>query len=272
MWNKLKKIYKSDPVVGAKNYKDMIGRIKVAYTTVDGVDKEFTPFSDDILKMYMLNIYRNRKLFFYDNVVNEWAMLYDYIYSYVNENLDDIKKVLSGYYSDYNPIDNYNGVIHQVTVYGATSSTDKQIQDGYTQHERQTDDVLTTKRTEDETHKYTYDDATGEQVQTLVSGFNNPSTQTPSETIKSTGGHSDAIKGGEVKNTSSGGDFMDSTNMGEINHSTDAHTDTYDETKRGNLGVTTSAQMLESEIDMRLNNFFTFRFAKGFFELYTYDL
>lgn len=106
----------------------------------------------------------------------------------------NLKRIIDSYYSEYNPISNYDSNITETTIYGAKN---------YVNGEKQITDTSKVAPFESETF------------------LNN------------------------AQNTSTENEY---TNVEE------EHTDTRTYKQTGNIGVTTSQQMIESELELRLKN------------------
>ena len=120
---------------------------------------------------------------------------------------------------EYAPLDNYNGYEKTETTYGKTTDT-------------------TYGKSTDTTH------GKSNTLETDIYGYNS-STESPSDVVTSTDSGTDTV-------TDSGTDTVTDSGTDTV---TDSGKDTVEITKRGNLGLTTSQQMLSSEWNLRKQNF-----------------
>ena len=141
------------------------------------------------------------------------GLLSDFQYYNLNK-VEDLKRMLDAYFSEYKPLDNYNGTETITESYGKQKETN----------------------------------IDGERVDTNVIG-NEQSTSTDSVTSFETTNFSET-----GKNITTNDSRTDSATKGSQTNTreNDAYENTIITTKSGNLGVTTSQQMIESEISMRL--------------------
>lgn len=158
--------------------------------------------------------------------------LYSKFLFYNSMHIDDLKKAFEAWNANYNPLDNYSGETERIHTRddGDETKTHTTGGNGGT-HNKVTNQALSGTYTQHDTT--TYDSATfrGESKDSQYGG---------TETIddlhtEDKTSHSTVSK--TIDSTSYSGD--------EINHEI--------EKKHGNLGVTTSQEMITSEIDMRLN-------------------
>lgn len=177
---------------------------------------------------------------------DEMEKLAGVIYTMFNDNW---RREWNTLYLSYNPIENYNSV-------EIMSNDITEIEKGTTHT-----------RTEDLTHKKTGTDTntpnltetrtpnlTNNGTET-VSGFNSvnmvnssgsTNSQTGTETNRTTGSNATAY------NTTD----KDTGTVTDKDTGTDTHTRNYELTRKGNIGVTTSQQMIQSERDLYMWNFF----------------
>lgn len=144
----------------------------------------------------------------------------------------DLARALTAWNADYNPLENYNGVIDRVTTdtHGDETRTHKTGGEGGT-HNKVTSAALANTATTHETT--TYDNT---QLRTESKDSNTGGTETTDDLHTE-----DKTTHTEVNKT-----------VGDTTYSGDeVHTERED--KHGNLGVTTSQQMIMSEAEMRLN-------------------
>lgn len=144
----------------------------------------------------------------------------------------DLKRALTAWNADYNPLENYNGEIERVTLDNHGKETRKHTTGG-----------------EGGTHKtVTVEAKSGTATTHYTTTYDS---QTPRTEYK------DENTGGNI--TTDDLHTQDTTErenkaltVGETTYTADdVHSET--EKKHGNLGVTTSQQMIESEVEMRLN-------------------
>lgn len=141
------------------------------------------------------------------------GFLSDFQYYNLNK-VEDLKRMLAAYFSEYKPLDNYNGTETIKESYGKQKETN----------------------------------VDGERVDTNIIG-NEQSTSTDSVTSFETTDFSET-----GKNITTNASRTDSATKGSqtTTRENDAYENTIITTKSGNLGVTTSQQMIESEVLMRL--------------------
>jgi len=177
-----------------------------------------------------------------DDVLNYISVTYEYWKTphdlvdawvvYVAMHNDDFIKALDAWLADYNPLNNYDGTEISIDVKKEGNTTLTNTPDS--QRNKVTTRATADAKTVVENDVTSYDSTTPR--------LDNKSTETP------TGGTETIY---DYKNTS------DSA-RGETSLSIDGETITGNDvsyhrlTKGGNLGVTTSQQMIQSEIDMRL--------------------
>ena len=128
---------------------------------------------------------------------------------------------------EYAPLDNYNGYEKTETTYGKSTDT-TYGKSADTEYGKQIDTTHGKSNT----------------LATDIYGYNS-STESPSDVVTSTDSGTDSDKySGTDTVTNSGTDTV-----------TDSGKDTVEITKRGNLGITTSQQMITSEWNLRKRNF-----------------
>ena len=144
----------------------------------------------------------------------------------------DLKKALDAWNATYNPLENYNGVIDRVTTdtHGDETRTHKTGGEGGT-HNKVTSAALANTAT---THETTTYDSTALRTESKDSNTGGTETTDDLHTEDKT---THATVNKTVGDTTYSGD--------------EVHTERED--KHGNLGVTTSQQMIMSEAEMRLN-------------------
>ena len=151
---------------------------------------------------------------------------------YNSFHVEDFKRALDAWNADYNPLDNYNGTTERITTdtHGDETKEHKTGGQGGT-HNKVTQQALANTYTQHDTTTYDSTSLRAESKDTQNGG---------TETIDDL--HTeDKTSHTEVSKT-----IGDTTVTGDIIH-------TESENKHGNLGVTTSQQMIMSEVDMRFN-------------------
>lgn len=129
---------------------------------------------------------------------------------------EDLNRMLEAYYSNYNPLENYNGKEKVTQTFGEQNET-------YIDGERQDSNTIGNERS-------TSTDS--------VTSFDSTDFSETGKNITENNARTDnSIKGIQTNRKNS-----------------NEYTNTIITEKSGNLGVTTSQQMIESEIDMRLKN------------------
>lgn len=141
------------------------------------------------------------------------GFLSDFQYYNLNK-VDDLKRMLNAYFSDYNPLENYNGTETITESYGKQKETN----------------------------------IDGERTDTNIIG-NEQTTSTDSVTSFETNEYSET-----GKNITENNSRTDRVTKGSQTNTreNDAYENSIKTTKSGNLGVTTSQQMIESELALRL--------------------
>lgn len=146
--------------------------------------------------------------------------------------VDDFKRALDAWNAEYNPLDNYNGTTERVTTDTHGDETKTHTTGGTDgTHKKVTTQALANTYTQHDTTTY---DSTSPRMESkdIQNGGNETTDDLHTE---------DKTAHTEVTKT-----VGDASYTGDIIH-------TESENKHGNLGVTTSQQMIQSEVDMRLN-------------------
>ena len=204
---------------------DLNIRIINADLTTLGYDVKYNKYSDLIDNAIKERGY-NRILstrFNVDNIVEKtdnWLSRYQW----------NISKILDTIELKYNPLNNYDGT--ETETIATTEHTDT---NNYGERVRNVNNNAHSDITE-----YGVNEVT---VANDVSAFNNASLTRESETSTNNKAHTDSVNYGATTQTDSTNAYADTMNYG-------ATTQTRTLTKGGNLGVTTSQQMLISELDM----------------------
>lgn len=156
------------------------------------------------------------------------------------------------YTSEYEPLQNYDMTEHKTEgdtlTHGKTSTRTDNLTD------TETDNTLET-RTPDITNTKT--PATTKSTSKSVYGFNSANAE-PSEVVSETDGGTESIaETGTETNAKTGTVAIAHTGtQTDVNSGQDVHTSEHTLTRFGNIGVTTSQQMAQSEIDLWKWNFF----------------
>lgn len=139
----------------------------------------------------------------------------------------DYSKASAAWVSNYNPLDNYNGEETHIILDSHGTKTNTRATDS--EHNTVKNEILTGSKTDN--YATTYDDTT-------------PRLESRSESQ----GGSQSVDDLTINNT----ETFDNTTLSINGISYSAH-DVHGETitKKGNLGITTSQQMIQSEIDLR---------------------
>ena len=151
---------------------------------------------------------------------------------YVSMTAGDLSKALAAWDATYNPLDNYNGTTERIITddHGAETRTHKTGGDGGT-HNKMTSQALTNTYTQHDVTTYDSDTPRMESKDTSNGG---------TETIDDL--HTEDKTTHDAITKTIGNDTISADTI---------HTEK--EVKAGNLGVTTSQQMIMSEVEMRLN-------------------
>lgn len=144
----------------------------------------------------------------------------------------DLSRALTAWNAEYNPLDNYNGVTERVT-------TDTHGDEVRTHTTGGTDGTHNKVTSEALNNSYTQHDVTTYENQT-------PRMESKDTTSGGTETTDDLHTEDRTAHDAVTKTVGNTTHSGDIIH-------TESENKRGNLGVTTSQQMIMSEADMRLN-------------------
>ena len=252
-----------------------------------------------------LPYYEDGELKFYD-AQNSFNLLWSTFNENMRDNFTRIKDALG---LDYEVLDNYNGVTESTTTdtfanidalsfVGRTDTTTLNHSDALTFSNRQDTRTLNTQTDEesDATDPRTTTTQINEHKSTThyVSGYNSDSSVVDSEdvttsdatdehgnplndnvviesgkmTTKDSGTITDGKSGTET--TTHSGTITDGKAGTEQTSHTGTITHQYEENKHGNLGVTTSQQMLESEIELRLKYKLRPLIVKSFLDEYFY--
>lgn len=152
--------------------------------------------------------------------------------TYNSMHVDDFYKALQAWNATYNPLDNYNGTTERIT-------TDTHGDETKTHSTGGSDGLHNKVTTQAVADTYTQHDTTT---------YDSTSPRMESKDIQH--GGTETIDNLHTTDTTSHATV--SKTVGDVTATGDiVHTET--ENKHGNLGVTTTQQMIQSEIDMRLN-------------------
>lgn len=136
--------------------------------------------------------------------------------NWINAHHEDFKRVIDALYSTYSPIENYDRI-----------------------EERTTDDVLSSAYDDTKNETSNSDESAKSETETKVSAFNSDVYQPSNDSTRN-----DSVT--EKKNTILNGAGT-KTDDRVVKENIRAH---------GNIGVTTSQQMIESELSLRMNNIY----------------
>lgn len=174
---------------------------------------------------------------------------------------NDWSRLWTALQTEYNPLENYNS---------KEVMTDNKTVYEYGKTNTRTDDLVhtfgkSTTRTDDLTHTDTGTDTETPNitntVENSVYGFNSTSYVPSSKETTTTNGNNTTERDhtlkdtGTVVNADSGSD-KDTGTVQYADTGSDTQTNSYTMTRQGNIGVTTSQQMLESEYELRKRNYF----------------
>ena len=252
-----------------------------------------------------LPYYEDGELKFYD-AQNSFNLLWATFNENMRDNFTRIKDALG---LDYEVLDNYNGITESTTTdtfanidalsfVGRTDTTTLNHSDALTFSNRQDTRTLNTQTDEesDATDPRTTTTQINEHKSTThyVSGYNSDTAVLESEDVtksEATDEHGEplndnvVIESGKMTTKDSGtitdgksgtettthsGTITDGKTGTEQTSHTGTITHQYEENKHGNLGVTTSQQMLESEIELRLKYKLRPLIVKSFLDEYFY--
>ena len=161
--------------------------------------------------------------------------------------------------AEYNPIENYNMTITEIehghVLTRVLNTTDERTPN------------ITEERTDDLTHGKTGTETTSPDLTTTtdngITGFNSQTDVHTGETQTTNTGTNEIeyntsdTDSGTVTTTTTGTDTSTQTgSVTDTNSGTDTHTHNYELTRSGNIGVTTSQQMIQSEHELWKWNFF----------------
>ena len=198
-------------------------------------------YSNDMLDFFMKNVYGKRILIKdCDSLMNAFASFVDYFTYYKTIFQDDLNRLYNAWITDYNPLENYDRQENSSTdlLHGETHTIS-----GSGQHSLSKTDTASGTDTTTEIFKNTTEE--------YESGMNSSTSYTPDR--KTTNA---SLEDGNTT------DFLhgETHTISESGSNSDSKTDTASGTDKttisgrthGNIGVTTSQQMLQSEIDLRM--------------------
>ena len=161
----------------------------------------------------------------------------------------DIIALCTAYYSIYNPLENYNGTETSTDEYGDSQNPFKRTKTISGKVKQNTDiDGYSQAGTVTPGADITADAYSGVDIEHSESTFDDQTYKNVSkDSSPLTGGHS-KTKGDAASNYTTWDDYKE--------ESTEEGTKTTTLNKHGNLGVTTSQQMVQSELDMRTHNLY----------------
>lgn len=222
------------------NYQD--NNLKLVVEIDDGeTTRQKVIFTNDNFNFFMRNVYGKRILIKdCDSLQDAFTTFVDYFVYYKTIFQDDLNKIYNAWITDYNPLENYDrqensstdllhGEKHIISDSGQNSSSKTDTASG-------TD--KTTEIFKNTTEEYesgmnasnSFTPARKSTNESLVTGNTTDLLHGETHTISESGSHSDS-----KTDTASG---TDKTTISGRTH--------------GNIGVTTSQQMLQSEVDLRM--------------------
>lgn len=198
-------------------------------------------YTNDMLNFFMQNVYGKRILIKEcDSLADAYASFVDYFVYYKTIFQDDLNRIYNAWITEYNPLENYDRQ--------ESSSTETSKEENHTISES------------GENSNSKSDEASGTDTTTEIfkntteeyeSGMNSSATYTPDRKTKNESledGNTTDLLHGEKHDISESGSF--SSEKSDAISGTDS-TSTSGRT-HGNIGVTTSQQMLQSEVDLRM--------------------
>lgn len=198
-------------------------------------------FTNDMLNFFMQNVYGKRILIKdCDSLADAYASFVDYFTYYKTIFQDDLNKIYNAWITDYNPLENYDRQ--------ENSSTDllhgeKHTISGSGQHSLSKTDTASGTDTTTEIFKNTTEE--------YESGMNSSATYTPDRKTTNASledGNTTDFLHGETHTISESGSNSDN----KIDTASGTDKTTISGRTHGNIGVTTSQQMLQSEVDLRM--------------------
>lgn len=200
-----------------------------------------TIYTNDMLNFFMQNVYGKRILIKEcDSLADAYASFVDYFVYYKTIFQDDLNRIYNAWITEYNPLENYDRQENSSTdlLHGEKHTISGSGQNSLSKTDTASGTDTTTEIFKNTTEEY-------------ESGMNSSATYTPDR--KSTNaslqdGNTVDILHGEKHTISESGSHSDSktdTASGTDKTTTSGRT-------HGNIGVTTSQQMLQSEVDLRM--------------------
>ncbi|MBO7734351.1 MAG: hypothetical protein J6S67_17435 [Methanobrevibacter sp.] len=251
----------------------------IARNTLNG----FYHYDNTILDMITLPPQFNKQIMI-DELIHMCGDLYPYIqqpnflkrniHNWFLRNYENFERMASAFYSEYNPIENYNRYEHWKDVPDLTVVTDV---DKRTTTDTETDTTndnvttydLSTQTTDDKTttnnlKTETKNDNTEEQTSAFDSSSYQPKSKTlHGSEVDNTG---TVVEDGESTQTTTGtltddgestqrttGSMLDT---GNTTQKTNGNTE-HDGRIHGNIGVTTNQQMINAELELRENDLYS---------------
>lgn len=222
------------------NYQD--NNLKLVVEIDDGeTTTQKVIFTNDNFNFFMRNVYGKRILIKdCDSLQDAFTTFVDYFVYYKTIFQDDLNRLYNAWITDYNPLENYDRQENSSTE--TSKSESHTISESGENSNEKSDEAsgtdTTTEKFKNTTEEY-------------ESGMNSSAFYTPDRKIKNESledGNTTDLLHGEKHTISESGSFSseksddisgtDSTTMSGRTH--------------GNIGVTTSQQMLQSEIDLRM--------------------
>lgn len=211
---------------------------------------------DIIDTLYWNRLYITR----YENIQDAASQFEKVFKSFIKRRQTDINLMYQSLYDySYNPIENYNRIEESDTVKGGkdTNTTTEQNNTTYNYGSVETrEDNLSASAQSNATDSNNGDDT----VSKSVSGFNQPNVMNESERETTNYGKTTTSQGnttttntGTQTNSKNGSDTNNTETVSSLEMTYGA-TENITSNIHGNIGVTTSQQMIESELEMRKYN------------------
>lgn len=222
------------------NYQD--NNLKLVVEIDDGeTTTQKVIFTNDNFNFFMRNVYGKRILIKdCDSLQDAFTTFVDYFVYYKTIFQDDLNRLYNAWITDYNPLENYDRQEDSNTnlLHGETHTISGSGQNSLSKTDTASGTDTTTEIFKNTTEEY-------------ESGMNSSTTYTPDR--KSTNasledGNTVDVLHGETHTISESGSHSDS----KTDTASGTDKTTISGRTHGNIGVTTSQQMLQSEIDLRM--------------------
>lgn len=222
------------------NYQD--NNLKLVVEIDDGeTTTQKVIFTNDNFNFFMRNVYGKRILIKdCDSLQDAFTTFVDYFVYYKTIFQDDLNRLYNAWITDYNPLENYDRQENSNTnlLHGETHTISGSGQNSLSKTDTASGTDTTTEIFKNTTEEY-------------ESGMNSSATYTPDR--KSTNasledGNTVDVLHGETHTISESGSHSDS----KTDTASGTDKTTISGRTHGNIGVTTSQQMLQSEIDLRM--------------------